>query len=248
MATPSIDIVIRSYYRDQHWLALALRSIELFVTGYRQVVVIVPRASLSRIDPCVIPVSPHVRVCACPDYADDYLGQQITKLHADCFTDAKVIVHLDSDQVFVAPCELPARLFDGDRLRISFDSSGRRPVTDGWRRCPAEFLRQPVLVDLTTPLPLVLPRHVYAALRDVCQRTHGQSITDYVLATRADRFCELALLRGYALTSEPERYASVDASRHELVPECCTFWSRAQTPAAVAPQVPDALAARVSGL
>lgn len=246
LATPSIDIVIRSYYRDQHWLALALRSIELFVTGYRQVVVVLPRASLARVGGGVIPASPRVRMCTCPDYADDYLGQQLTKLQADCFTDAQTIVHLDSDQIFVAPCELSDRLFDGGRLRVAF-SSGGRPETDGWRRSPAEFLGRPVLVDLTTPPPLALPRDVYAAVRDLCQRIHQRSIADYVLTTRSDRLCEVALLRACALTTKPERYAWIDADRHELVPECRSFWSRTQTPAAVKAYLPPALASQVSG-
>ena len=217
------------------------------MSGYRQVIVIVPRASLQRIDPRVISSSPGVQLRACPDYADDYLGQQVTKLHADRFTDAETILHLDSDQVFIAPCALPDRLFHDGCPRIAFDLRGRRPVTDGWRRCPAEFLREPIPVDLTTPLPLALPRHVYGALRKVCQRLHRRSIADYVLAGRADRFCELALLRAYALTRESERYAWFDAARHELLPECRTFWSRAQTPAAMASCLPPALTTAVAG-
>ncbi|MEU1817001.1 hypothetical protein ABZ543_17660 [Streptomyces roseifaciens] len=38
-------------------------------------------------------------IIRCPDYAEDYLGQQVTKVLADRLTDADFIAHLDSDCV-----------------------------------------------------------------------------------------------------------------------------------------------------
>ena len=98
--TRSIDVVIRSYYRDFRWLALALRSLERFVSGYRRVVVVVPQASLARSDVAVLGSGANVVVQSCGDFADDYVGQQVTKLHADLYTDADIIFHLDSDQIY----------------------------------------------------------------------------------------------------------------------------------------------------
>lgn len=239
---PSIDIVIRSYYRDLRWLALSLRSIDMFVTGHRQVVVVVPRASLPRVTAPALLFRAGVRVRACGDHADDYLGQQITKLHADQYTDADVIVHLDSDQVFVSFCDLRERLFEGGRPRTSFDTSDRRAVTDGWRRCPEVFFGQWIDWDLTPPPPLVLPRHIYPALRGYCRRRHGVSMYTYAQATPPDRFCEVALLRGFALLNEPAGYTWVDVRHSDLLPECRTFWSRAETPESVAHTLPAPLA------
>ena len=241
--TAAIDIVVRSYYRDRHWLTLALRSIAMFASGYRQVVVVVPQASVSRMNLTVSEVD--MRLLVCRDYDDDYLGQQITKLHADLCTDADAILHLDSDQVFVAPCDLQARLFDQGRPRMVFDSSSRRQAIDGWRHCPSGFFGEPVPLDLTAPPPLVVPSHVHAELRALCCDLHGRSITEYALAAGADRFCEFALLRGYALTREPEEYAWIDAVHHRLLPECQSFWSRAETPASVADRLPAALASEL---
>ncbi|MGY3676934.1 hypothetical protein ACVWXU_000557 [Streptomyces sp. TE33382] len=196
--TPVLDIFIRSYHRDRHWLALALRSIALFASGHRQVVVVVPRSSLERMEPSAIE-SAGVRLYTCRDYADDYLGQQITKLNADRYTDADTILHLDSDQVFTAPCELTARLFDHGRPRMAFDSGGDRPESDGWRQCPTAFFGEPVRPDLTEPPPLVVPRHVYARIRAHCWDAHGRSISSYAHAAGFGAFCEFALLRGFAL-------------------------------------------------
>jgi hypothetical protein len=239
---PSIDIVIRSYYRDLRWLALSLRSIDMFASGHRQVVVVVPRASLQRMAmPTVLPRT-DVRLRTCRNRVDDYLGQQITKLHADLYTDAEMIVHLDSDQVFIEPCDLRERLLDDGLLRVSFDTNDRGPITDGWRRCPEVFFGQRIDCDLTGPPPLALPRSVYPALRGYCRRQHGVSISTYAEATPADRFCEFALLRGYIYLHQRVGYRWVDVRDADLLPECRRFWSRADTPESVAHLLPASLA------
>lgn len=243
--TRSIDVVIRSYYRDFRWLALALRSLERFVSGYRRVVVVVPQASLARSDVAVLGSGANVVVQSCGDFADDYVGQQVTKLHADLYTDADIIFHLDSDQIFVAACDLRERLFEGSRLKMSFDRSRRRPANDGWRRCPESFFGRAIPWDLATPLPLAVPRHIYAALRACCSENHGKTITDYALTTAADRFCEMTLLRGYAMLEEADEYRWVDAEHGGLIPECRTFWSRSTTPSAIAGSLPTCLSAYV---
>jgi hypothetical protein len=210
-------------------LAVALRSIERYVTGLRRVVVVVPTSSLQRMDPAPFVGRPWLRLLTCRDYDHDYLGQQVTKLSADHFSDADVIVHLDSDQVFQRPCELHDVLFAGARLRIAYDGSGARPASDGWRRCPTEFFGVPIPYDLTTPLPLAVRSTVYRGLRQYCRRVHGVSLTMYALSTRADRFCEMALLRGFVLLGDDPTYTWVDVgSGGPLVPQVRTFWSRAE--------------------
>jgi hypothetical protein len=239
--TRSIDVVIRSYYRDFRWLALALGSLEQFVSGYRRVVVVVPRASLARLDVAVPGSGANIVVRSCGDFLDDYVGQQVTKLHADLYTDADIIFHLDSDQVFLAACDLRERLFDSGRLKMSFDRSCRRPAMDGWRRCPESFFRQAIPWNLATPPPLAVPRHIYAAVRDCCLKNHGRTISDYAFATAADRFCEMALLRGFAMLEEADEYRWVDAEHSELIPECRNFWGRSTTPFAISGLLPTCL-------
>jgi len=185
----------------------------------------------------------NVVVQSCRDFADDYVGQQVTKLHADLYTDADIILHLDSDQIFVAACGLGECLFEDGKLKMSVDQSGRRPASDGWRRCPESFFGHAIPWDLATPLPLAVPRHIYAALRGYCSENYGKSIADYALATTADRFCEMALLRGFAMLEEADEYRWVNAEHGELIPECRTFWSRSTTLSEIAGCLPACLSA-----
>ncbi|QQE89510.1 hypothetical protein [Azotobacter chroococcum] len=236
-----IDIVIRSYYRDLAWLALALRALKQFVSGYRRVVVVVPRSSLDRFDSIIQRNDPQVSFLSCEDFTDDYLGQQITKLHADLYTDANVIVHLDSDQIFVAQCNLYERLLVSGKLRMNVQRSSDRAPSDGWRHCPSIFFGEPIAWDLTAPPPLAVPRQLYGALRAYCKDRHNKSLTDYAMGFSADRFCEMALLRGFALLYEASAFIWVDGGQSALIPECRSFWSRDTTPAKIAKALPTCL-------
>ena len=231
-ASPTVDVVIRSYHRDRAWLALALRAIARYLRGHRRVVVVMPRSSRDRVADCR-----NATVEYCEDYADDYLGQQITKLHADLYTDAGVILQLDSDQVFVAPCDV-RQLFEGPCIRMDYRAHGNRPVTDGWRRAAVDFFGDEPPWDLTVPPPLAVPRQLYAELRAFCLRRHGCTLADYALRQGGDRFCEFALLRGYALRFAGDACAWTAAP---LLPQCRTFWSRRETPAGIAAQLPAEL-------
>jgi hypothetical protein len=222
----TVDILIRSYYRDARWLDRALRSIDTHVRGYRDVVVVVPRSSVARMNP---PRLPGVRVVQCADHPDDYLGQQLTKLHADAYTDADVVLHVDSDQEFVSRCDLRQDLHRDGLLRMAFDSSDTRPRTDGWRRCPSEFFGRRIDLNVAAPLPLAVPRHVYAAVRHHCESAHGSRLERYAAAVGAHRFSEAALLRGHVLLHEPASVSWVDVSTTDFLTSCRTSWSRAGT-------------------
>lgn len=238
-----IDIFIRSYYRDWEWLNLALQSTALFVTGFRCVVVVIPRSSVARMDLTSLEKMHRVRVEVCDDYRDDYLGQQVTKLYADTFTDAEVIVHLDSDQVFVEHCDLRRTLIDGSKVKIGYQSGNMRPAADGWRKCVPDFFGRDVAVDVTGPLPLAIQRLTYAELRRMCRDRHGLSLADYAQARSADRFSELALLRAVILIRGLPHYTWLDLRDRPLIAACRTFWSRAQSPEQVRNSLPPELSA-----
>jgi hypothetical protein len=236
-AHPTVDVFIRSYHRDRAWLALALRAIRVHLRGHRRVVVVLPRASAERMGEMIEQACDQVAFHFCDNWADDYLGQQVTKLHADTYTDAQVILHMDADQLLLAPCDI-GQLFDGHRVRVDYRAASNRPAGDGWGRCAADFFGQELAWDLTVPPPLAMPRAVYAGLREQCMERHGMALPDYALRRGADRFCEFALLRAQALLFAPERCSWQEQGP---LPQCRTFWSRRETPAGIAAQLPASL-------
>lgn len=231
LAHSRIDILVRSYYRDIELLRRNLASLHAYARGQDRILVVVPRSTASRIELGWVEEVEGTRLATCADFEDDYVGQQITKLHADRYTDAAVVLLMDADQRLTAPCALRERLFDVDgRLRLHPGRQGVRGRRDGWRRCAEDFFQQPFERDLAAPLPVAAPRAAFAGLRRECLRRHGLSLAAYCSALRGDRLCETALLLGWM-----SLYAG-DAVHWEeggtaLLPECETTWSRAAVPA-----------------
>jgi hypothetical protein len=226
MVSPAaIDIYVRTYFRDFRWLELSLRSVAKYVAGYRRIVVEMPRSSAQRFNVGLIPDPARTVVASCDDYADDYVGQQISKLHADQCTDSAVITHVDSDCVFEGPCDLSRLLDDGGRPIISVWSQSRRPVSDGWRQCVVDFYGQPLPFDALTAPPWTYSRGLYASLREACQRRHHTTLQSWCLARRCDTVSEFSLLGAQAWFNHRDEYHWVTADAKMDWP-CRQYWSR----------------------
>jgi hypothetical protein len=220
----TIDIVIRTWFRDFRWLALSLRSILRFVDGYRRIVVVMPESSFDRLPKGVVPDTKCITVATCAEFTNDYLGQQITKLHADEFTDASLIVHLDSDCIFEAKCDLRALLIRGDLITVRGAWSSRRQARDGWRQCVVDFYGRMLPFDAVVPPPLMFPASLYGELRSHCRSVHKVDIAQWVLARQIDTVSEYGLLAGEAWFRRPEEFFWSDIANEPLWP-CRQYWS-----------------------
>jgi hypothetical protein len=189
-----VDIVIRSYYRDLHWLGYCLRSVARFCRGFRRLLVVVPRSCAERMLRSPLAQG---ELMYCPDYADDYLGQQVTKLYADTLTDADYILHIDSDCVFRRPVQVADFVCEG-RTELLFTPvhvfSGNAP----WQRVTERAVGFRVEHDYMRRQPLVYPRWLYGALRGHLRKLHGCDPTDYVLAQGPLGFSEFNALGALA--------------------------------------------------
>jgi hypothetical protein len=222
---PVIDIFIRTYFRDFRWLELCLLSIAKHVEGFRRIIVAMPASSLARLREGVIPASAGAVIVTCPEYENDYLGQQVDKLNGDLFTDASFIAHVDSDCFFHRPCCLPALLMRNGQPVVRFHRQSRRTAHDGWRRCIADFHGAPLPFDPLVPLPAIYPFCLYGALRARCWERHGTTINGWVLSRRLDAVSEFALLAGEAWLAHRDEFCWICADGAADWP-CVQSWSR----------------------
>ena len=108
--TQILDIFIKTYHKDFIWLEYCLRSIKKFASGFRDVVIV------SDNDGNLIPKSFHdilpikVYYVTLPSKAPEriihglgYSWQQYIKLSWYEYTDADVVLSIDSDRMFHAP-------------------------------------------------------------------------------------------------------------------------------------------------
>ncbi|MCW3818989.1 hypothetical protein ONA91_31585 [Micromonospora sp. DR5-3] len=213
-------IIIRTYHRDLDWLAYALRSVRRWCHGFTELIVVTPRFSASRVGRA-LPTG--VRLEICPDHRDDYLGQQVSKLYADLYTDAAVLCHLDADMVFQRPVT-PADLFTGGRPRIGYRPVGQLGRYRPWLGPTEAFLGAPVAYDFMCHPPFAYPRWLYPAVREHCLVTHGMPLDEYVLGRPPRGFSEFNALGAYAYHQHRDAFAW--AGREVDPPLCRWYWSR----------------------
>jgi uncharacterized protein DUF6492 len=189
------DIFIRSYFKDLEWLGYCIASIHRFCAGFGLVVVL-PRSSLTWLKRFNIDFG-NARVEVCQDYRDDYLGQQVTKLNADKYTDAEFICHVDSDCIFTEPCKPEDLMVEGkSRMLIRpLQSLGHyRP----WHQSTRDFLKFPVEYDFMVYPPFTFPRKLYEAVRNHAVNQHGVNLEEYVISRPPRGFSEYNVLGAYA--------------------------------------------------
>jgi hypothetical protein len=221
---PSCDILIRSYYRDLGWLSYCLASIKRWCRGFGRVVVVVPESSLAKLRHLGL-ADEHTVVCA--DYRDDYLGQQVTKLTADQFSEAELICHVDSDCVFQR-LTTPSDLLRHGRPIHLVESYARLSRHVPWQPITERFLARPVEVEFMRRPPYTYPRWIYSELRRFCWSVHGVTLDEYVLSQPPRGFSEFNALGGYAWHHHRDAFDWVDLGQQPGPdPPCRVFWSRA---------------------
>jgi hypothetical protein len=223
--TQAIDILIRTYFRDFRWLSLSLLSIFKFVEGYRRIIIVMPESSFERLRDDEIPSSGKIAVLLCHDYADDYVGQQVSKLNADNFTDAQLIAHIDSDCIFSTRCTLPTLLTRNERPVIRFLRRSRRRTSDGWRQCITDFHGEALPFDVLVTPPHVYSRDLYRELRGRCRLRHRVTLDEWCLSRRIDSLSEFGLLAAEAWFHHRENYFWVAADDGTEWP-CRQYWTR----------------------
>lgn len=232
------DIIIRSYWRDFDWLTLCLRAIERHCVGFAEVILVIPRSS----EPWLRrhPELPStVRLELCPDYDDDYLGQQVSKLHADELSEAALICHVDSDCIF-RRLTTPDDLAPGGKPRIYARPVHELPRHWPWL-APTEGLLgwRPTHDFLQCP-PFTFPRWLYRELRDWTLETKGVSLADWVVSRPPRGFSEFNALAAYAYEHHREQFVWTRAVDIGEAERCCQwYWSWGGLDAALRREIED---------
>jgi hypothetical protein len=215
-------LFVRTYWRDLDWLALSLASIARFCRDFDDIVVVLPRRSEPWLRRTALP--PVGRIEFCRDYRDDYLGQQATKLHADLFTDAEFICHVDSDCIFtrnVGPDEL---IVDGKPL-IKMRAIGQLGRERPWQGPTESFLGSPVAFDFMCHPPFTFPRWLYARVREHAQAVHRMNLETYLERQPPRGFSEFNVLGALAWMRWPQSLTWIECAGQVPDAPCRWYWS-----------------------
>ena len=212
----TVDLFIRSYVKDFDWLTYCLKSCAKSAKGFRNIHIVVPHGDQEHLAHLT-----KEKVHVCPRYSEDYLGQQVTKLNADTYSDADFICHIDSDTVWTRKVTPDDFISDGKAIiyHEPYSVIGEcpwQPIVEealGWKP-EHEFMRRP---------PHIYPRWIYPEMRKYLSDKHGMPF-DTFIATRSERkFSEYNVLGAYAWKEHPDKFCWRHPSQDK--PVVRQFWS-----------------------
>ncbi len=162
----------------------------------------------------------------CGDVRDDYVGQQVTKLYADELSDADFIVHFDSDCVVARALNASDCVEAGKPVIWMTHFDELSPIS-GRREGVLRLLGVDVPYDFMRRMPVVLPRWLYAVLREHIVGRLGGDFRAIVASLPPGYLSEFNLLAAFAYLYHR------DAFRWHVVPatatdreRCRFYWSR----------------------
>lgn len=178
------DLLIRSWVNDFEWLTYSLRSIQRFATGFRNVIVVTPNGQIP-------PTGSVETVFHVHEHGEGYMAQQVTKLHADAYSDADYFAYLDSDVIFTRPVT-PDDLIENGKVRWLYTPYASIDSGDGqtWKEPTAKVMMQPVPHEFMRRHPLVAPRWALEGFRHWMWKVHGMSLEHYILTQPGRSFSE----------------------------------------------------------
>lgn len=203
------SIVIRTYHKDIEWLKLCLRSIEIYASGFRDVIVLFPEVDKEGHDWSFLNQSK----CGMADFfahaikpvvADGYIDQQYSKMTADRYTDADEILFIDSDTILIRPTGPSAFRFQGKPYLLYTPYQLFPADTDmPWQAPTEKALSHQVAYEFMRRLPIMMKRELLELTRAFMASVHGVSLVDYLRNVKNREFSEFNVLGAYAYYHAP---------------------------------------------
>ena len=181
---PTTDIFIRSYAKDFPWLMHALRSVQKFATGFRDVIVVIP-------DTDDLPNLTAERVVKVRDSMPGYMAQQNSKLHADIYSDADFFLYMDSDCILTEPITPETFRTEGrvNWLHTPWEKAGE-DARRAWFGVMTKCLGEEPSSEFMRRHPQLIPCWALQEFRGFIASKHGVSLEYYIGSQPLGAFSE----------------------------------------------------------
>lgn len=222
-AGPSMSIFIVTHAKDFEWLSYCLLSVFRFGSGFKDVVVALPKTDEPGLTGVYSTLAKHFPVIRLKiaefDQAPPPLGHlhhNIIKCRADEYSDADYILHMDSDCIFTESVTPETFMSEGKPvLLVKSWATIERDKTGSicWREPANRALGFQTTHETMQRQPLVYHRGLYPAVRRHMEALHGIPFDKYVLAqknTYPCGFAEFNTLGSFAIRHLPDCYHIID--------------------------------------
>lgn len=210
------DIFIRTYHKDINWLSYCLKSIHKFAYDFRDVIICIPESQAH-----LLAHLTNEKIVTCKEYADDYLGQQISKLNAHTYTDADRILFSDSDVVYVEPFSPEDFTVEG-KPRIMKTHYSKVGDAICWKSITEKCLGVTVEYEYMRRNELMY----YSETLRQLHLFYNNELNGYIENQPARQFSEYNILGAYADIYHQDKYFWMDTDLFEIPkPKVRQFWS-----------------------
>lgn len=194
------DIFIRTYKDDLPWLVYCLQSISKFCTGFRDVIIVVPEPHKPLLDGFNLTKE---KVFTCKEYKNDYLGQQVTKLTANHYSDADFKLFMDADTLFIIPTK-PEDFIINEKpfiLKTHYSKVGTGII---WKDVTEVTIGHAVEFEYMRRHPMCYHRSTFSDFADHIMKLHGKTVEEYVMSR--EKFSEFNSLGAFAELYNNDKY------------------------------------------
>lgn len=195
----TVDILVATCLKDMDYLEYCVRSVHKFCTGFNKLVLVVAQEE-----------EPHFRKFSegakiktyhrTGDITKRQIHAQAQKCFADVHCESDFILMVDSDCVFIEPVT-PDEYFVNRKPVMLMEDFANLPGNP-WKEPTERALGWPVQWECMRRHPQVLPRRLFADMRERIQNLHGMPFEQYVLSQRGEfpfGFSEHCALGAYAI-------------------------------------------------
>lgn len=221
----SIDIFIRTYPKDFTLLYYCLISIKKYIKGYRNIIICIREKDYNNLIHNIDLNG--IKVVKEHDFANniDYIGQQISKLQADIWSDADYFCYVDSDCIFTRESHLNEYYFKNNKIIILKDEW----CNVGDAKCWLPGLKN---LDLLTDyefmrrLPQIYPSSILPKIRElIVQKTCKDFINGCIYIHQKFKFSEFNIMGSYLFLYESEKCNFINSKDYKEENIIKQFWS-----------------------
>lgn len=214
----TVDIFLKSYKPDFWLLQLSLQTIKKNVTGYNNIILLIPEKDKHEFDTRDLPE--RTLIYYVEDQGIGWLRQQYYKMTAYNYSDADFIMFSDSDNFFDHPINVQDLIKDG-KPEILYTDYEQLPDAQIWKEPTDKFIGEPQKYEFMRRLPLVYHRQTLVNIAEFAPKLEHTIMTSH-------RFSEFNAIGVYAYKYERDKYNFVNTDNWEYVqPHSIQVWSHA---------------------
>ena len=213
-----VDIFIKSYHKDFKLLNYSLQSIAKNVTGYNNIILLIPEREKHLFDTRHMPDRTLIHYVK--EYGSGYLFQQWCKITAHKYSDADFIMFSDSDCIFDHEINLQDFVKD-EKPEILYTDYSKVGDAICWKQPTVDVIKMPVQYEFMWRNCLIYHKSTLINIEKF------EPNLEYVIMT-GERFSEFNVIGAYAFNYERENYNFINTDNWTYTePKGIQLWSLA---------------------